>query len=185
MTLVKVKMVPVGGGSGITFMYNPTAISFTRTVEWKENKGSVGNSGNLPSVDYKGIKPFQIEIKDMLIDTYESRTSCHGYIDSLKGAVTPSDAADGTLDSEGASDGGIVNRKRPSVYSFELGANIKMNCVVTSLTYNYTMFLPNGDPVRAMVSLKLQEVDQIAAASDQQQSSGAQNRTANGRPGLG
>ncbi|BAC88367.1 hypothetical protein [Gloeobacter violaceus] len=181
MTLVKAQLVPQeGGGSTITFLYNPSAISFTRTVEWKENKGSVGNNDTLPSTDYKGVKPYQVTIENMLIDTYESRSSCQSYIDALKDAVSPKQVSDATAGADGAADGGLLNRKRPLVYMFTMGSNIQLRCVVTTLTYNYTMFLPNGDPVRAMITLKLQEVDDIAAGS-QGDNAGAANRQTDSR----
>lgn len=157
-------------------MYNPSAISFTRTVEWKENKGSIGDSDTLPSTDYKGVKPYEVTINNMLIDTYESRTSCQSYIDALKAAVTPNSVSDASASGDGA----FIQRKRPFVYMLQLGNSISLRCVVTSLTFNYTMFLPNGDPCRAMVSLKLQEVEKVAAGS-QQSNAGPANRTADSR----
>ncbi|MFN8971126.1 MAG: hypothetical protein ACK5XR_20910, partial [Pseudanabaena sp.] len=36
-----------------------------------------------------------------------------------------------------------------------------MKCVVTSISYELTMFLADGTPVRAKVSIDLQEVDDI------------------------
>lgn len=178
MALVKGRLDAVDpAGGSIVFMYNPNAISFSRTVEWKENKGSVGNSDVLPSTDYKGVKPYEVTISNMLIDTYESRKSCQSYIEDLKSTVSPVNANDG-----GSSGGGMINRKRPAVYMFKLGESISLRCVVTNLTYNYTMFLPNGDPVRAMVTLKLREVAEIASGEGQGNSStGSQNRTAQTR----
>ena len=50
--------------------------------------------------------------------------------------------------------------KRPPVYIFAWGEQY-MKCVVTSISYELTMFLSDGTPVRAKVSIDLQEVDDI------------------------
>lgn len=49
--------------------------------------------------------------------------------------------------------------RRPPVFYFIWGEKNYMCCMIQQLDYKLTMFLPNGTPVRAMVTITLQEVD--------------------------
>lgn len=49
--------------------------------------------------------------------------------------------------------------RRPPVYYFVWGQKNYLMCMIESLTYKLTMFLPDGTPVRALVDLTLKEVD--------------------------
>ncbi|MEO1353848.1 MAG: hypothetical protein AAFW84_34695 [Cyanobacteria bacterium J06635_15] len=49
--------------------------------------------------------------------------------------------------------------RRPPVYYFIWGTHNYLTCMIDSLSFKLTMFLPDGTPVRAMVDLSLKEVD--------------------------
>lgn len=49
--------------------------------------------------------------------------------------------------------------RRPPVYYFIWGTHNYLTCMIESLSFKLTMFLPDGTPVRAMVDLSLKEVD--------------------------
>jgi Contractile injection system tube protein len=166
----------------IKFMFNPNKLTFTRIASWTDIKGSRGDNDILPTTDFKGVKPYTLKISGIIFDTYETRTTVDKYINVLKEAVIPDDHTDkiyvekpqgGKGQSTGSGkQGGVKNRRRPPVYlflwgeGFNVGHKSQFKCVVTNLTYIYTMFLPNGIPVRAEVTLSLKEVDQIKASPD-------------------
>ncbi len=52
-----------------------------------------------------------------------------------------------------------LEMRRPPVFYFIWGEKNYMCCMVQKLDYKLTMFLPNGTPVRAMVTINLEEVD--------------------------
>ncbi|MBE9232504.1 hypothetical protein IQ231_12640 [Cuspidothrix issatschenkoi LEGE 03284] len=145
-TLEKAKLIAYNGEApNIEFMFNPTEISFSRTVNWSSNQGNRGST-LLPKVNFSGVEPYKFTLKQLLFDTYETQKSVmEEYIDKIKKGV---ETIDGSPD------------KRPPVYILTWGKGTKyFYCVITSLTYTLNMFLTNGTPVRAMVDISLQEVD--------------------------
>lgn len=126
----------------IELMFNPTDISFARTVKWESKDGNRGTS-LLPKVNFSGVEPYKFTLKQLLYDTYETKESVMKYIDNIKKGVE-------TIN--GATD------KRPPVYIFKWKDEY-FYCVITSLTYTLNMFLSDGTPVRALVDIALQEVD--------------------------
>jgi len=133
-----------GGVPTIELMFNPTDVSFSRTVTWTN---APGNSGTtlLPKVNFSGVEPYKFTLKQLLFDTYETKESVMTkYIDNIKKGV---EAIDSSSD------------KRPPVYIFTWGDLQYFYCVITSLTYTLNMFLADGTPVRALVDISLQEVD--------------------------
>lgn len=131
-----------GDAETIEFMFNPTDISFTRTSNWQSDPGNRGET-LLPKVNFSGVEPYKFTLSKLVFDTYEAKESVmKKYINNIKKGVT---APDG-------------ENQRPPVYIFTWGEKY-FHCVMTSLTYNLTMFLANGTPVRALVDIALQEVD--------------------------
>lgn len=143
-TLVKATLLNQDNpGQDIKLMFNPTEISLARTVTWKNEPGNKSQT-LLPKTNFSAIEPYKLTLKQLLFDTYETKGSVvKEYIDVIKKGVT-------TEKGKG---------KRPPVYIFCWGTEY-FHCVITSLTYNLTMFLADGTPVRAMVDIALQEVDE-------------------------
>ncbi|MBD1901040.1 hypothetical protein H6F50_16075 [Coleofasciculus sp. FACHB-712] len=142
--LVKAKLipkVPAQGVDTIEFMFNPTKLSFSRSVQINAPQGARTARG-LPKVSFQSIDPYKLTISEILFDTYEEGTSVLWYINKLKKAVEFPDGQD-----------------VPPVYVFTWGAQEYLRCFVQSLSYELTMFLPDGTPVRASASLTLHEVD--------------------------
>ena len=128
----------------IEVMFNPTEISFSRNVNWTCKDGNRGTS-LLPKINFSGVQPYQLTLKQLLFDTYETKESVlTKYIDNIKKGVE-------TIQSG--------NDQRPPVYIFMWGDNKYFPCVIDSLTYTLTMFLTDGTPVRALVDIQLREVD--------------------------
>ncbi|MEH2058448.1 MAG: hypothetical protein V7K97_20300 [Nostoc sp.] len=142
--LEKAKLVAYNGEApDIELMFNPTDISFARTVNWKSQEGNRGTT-LLPKVNFSGVEPYKFTLKQLLYDTYETKESViKKYIDNIKKGV---ETINTTTD------------KRPPVYIFTWGSEYFF-CVITSLTYTLNMFMSDGTPVRALVDIALQEVD--------------------------
>ncbi|MBE9008718.1 hypothetical protein IQ250_00620 [Pseudanabaenaceae cyanobacterium LEGE 13415] len=147
MTLKKATLIVhdkqyTGEAQNITFMFNPTEISFTRTVNWERNSGNRSTS-LLPKVNFSSVSPYELTLSNLMFDTYESGDSVMSkYIDNIKQGVSARAAAP----------------SRPPVYIFSWDKSY-FHCVMSRLSYKLTMFLPNGTPVRAIVDITLQEVD--------------------------
>lgn len=142
--LVKAKLVRHDGDANtITFMFNPTEISFTKACNWQSDPGNRGET-LLPKVTFSGVEPYKFTLSKLVFDTYETKKSVMDeYIKNIEKGVTAPPKGD---------------IQRPPVYIFTWDKEY-FYCVMTSLTYNLTMFLANGTPVRALVDISLQEVD--------------------------
>ncbi len=167
-TLVKAKLVACDPKVlDINLMFNPTDISFSRSVTWSSNQGNRGTT-LLPKVNFSGVEPYKFTLKQLIFDTYESKKSVMTqYVDKIKKGV---ETINGSPD------------QRPPVYIFTWGTEY-FYCVMTSLTYTLTMFLNDGTPVRAMVDISLQEVDKNNMPGGRESASQGEQRTAN--PALG
>ncbi|MBD2359083.1 hypothetical protein H6G41_31605 [Tolypothrix sp. FACHB-123] len=166
--LQKAKLIAYNGEApNIEVMFNPTEISFARTVSWKSDPGNRGTT-LLPKVNFSGVEPFKFTLKQLLFDTYETKKSVMDeYINTIKKGV---ETIEGNPD------------KRPPVYIFTWGSEY-FHCVITSLTYNLTMFLTDGTPVRAMVDIALQEVDKNNLPGNRQSASTGSDRAPDSRLG--
>lgn len=181
MNLKKAKLTPADGekGEDIIFMFNPTQLQFTRSVGWSGGGRSGGKSSQhhpppaednhlLPKANFSGVQPYSLTISNVIFDTYETRKSVRDvYINKLEAAVMPVEGHRGN-----------PKDKRPPVYLLKWGDQEYIKCVVKTLKYIYEMFLPDGTPVRAKVTLTLQEVDQVTATNTNAQP----NRQKDGRP---
>ncbi|MEH1971377.1 MULTISPECIES: CIS tube protein [unclassified Nostoc] len=166
--LEKAKLVAYNGEApDIELMFNPTDISFARTVKWESKQGNRGTT-LLPKVNFSGVEPYKFTLKQLLYDTYETKESVmKKYIDNIKkGVETINRATD----------------KRPPVYILTWGTEY-FYCVITSLTYTLNMFLSDGTPVRALVDIALQEVDKNNLPGGRESDSKGASRKAN--PKLG
>lgn len=160
--LEKAKLKAYNGESDdIEFMFNPTELSFTRTVKWESKQGNRG-SELLPKVNFSGVDPYKFTLKQLLFDTYETKKSVmEEHINKIKKGVE-------TI--QGGRD------KRPPVYILSWKDEY-FHCVITSLTYTLNMFLTDGTPVRAMVDISLQEVDKNNLPGGRASSSTGSHRT--------
>lgn len=173
MDLEKAKLVLAeGGGEELVFMFNPTQLVFSRSAKWDADNPSRNDQDLLPKVNFKGIDPYQLTISDVLFDTYETGVPVSEQIRKFQATVNPSISQD----SGGGSSSG--KSKRPPVYIFRWGTEqtFSFRCVVKKLDFTYTMFLPDGTPVRAKMTLNLQEVDKGTGGGSQRQNAGPPDR---------
>jgi Contractile injection system tube protein len=147
MTLQKAKLIPKDGGKPIEFMFNPTELSFEKTVETSENKGARTQDQGQPKVGFATVDSYIVTINKILFDTYETGENVvTKYIEPFRKAVQFVSKAE----------------QRTPRYTFTWGGNQLLRCCfVKKLNYKLTMFLPDGTPVRATIdSLTLKEADE-------------------------
>lgn len=162
-TLVKAKLVAQGGGSDIEFMYNPTELSFSRSMQLNCSGGARTDDG-IPKISFGAPEPYSLTVGKITCDTFETGKSVlTEYIDKFRESV------DFLSDTE-----------RPPIYIFTWGKQQYMRCFVQSLSYDLTLFLPDGTPVRATVSLTLKEIGETTSSGGSTSSSGS-SRTSDSR----
>ena len=151
--LVKAVLLPKdSGGTTIKFMFNPTQLNFSRSVVIKDMEGAITSAG-IPKVNFAHVNPWQLKLSQILFDTYEDEKST-SVLEVIQPLLTAVDYKKFNKTKVGTN-----QAKRPPIYYFIWGENNYLRCMVTDLTYNLTMFLPNGRPVRATVDISLKEVD--------------------------
>jgi hypothetical protein len=173
----------------IEFMFNPTDLQFSRTVDIQTQCGAITSKG-LPKVVFGHVAPYELSLSGIVFDTFEQGTSVIDIIQPLLDAVDFSKFNGGAGGAGNSPAGGRSNpkaggrgnpkaggrgnpkaggqsnsqadsqkRQRPPVYYFMWGQQNYVQCMVKSLTCKLTMFLSDGTPVRAIVDISLQQVD--------------------------
>ena len=157
MTLEKAKLKAKSGGKDIAFMFNPKELSFTAKAETTENPGARSTRSGRPRVSFNNLSARQLAIREIWFDTYESgkdviKEHLQIFLDAVK------------FDKE-------RNLQRPPTYSFIWGSQIYFDyCFIEQVSYRLTKFLPNGQPVRAVIdSLVLKETEKPSDDASKQQ----------------
>ena len=149
--LQKAKLVPIGAGKAIDFMFNPNELIFDGFVETTDTPGARKKETGKPKVGFSNIKAYKVTLKNILFDTYEDGEDVvQKYINAFRQAVEF-----------------VGNEERPPIFRFIWGNQRYFRaCFVEKLNYKLTMFLPDGTPVRAVIdSLTLKEVDESVATN--------------------
>ena len=146
MPLEKAKLIATNGeAEDIEFMFNPTEISFSRSMQIEQAEGARTDKGqNKPS--FKHPNPYTLKIGNIILDTYEDNASVLEHVSKFTQAVEFTQKGEG-------------KKKRPPIYLFTWGSNNYLRCFVKSFGFKLTLFLPDGTPVRAIIDLSLEQVE--------------------------
>lgn len=139
---IKAQLIAQNGGETIEFMFNPTQLDFSRSLQLNSSEGARTGTG-IPKISFAYPEPYSLSIGNIIFDTYETGANVvDAHISKFRAAVAflPSEA-------------------RPPIYLFTWGSQEYLRCFVKSLRYKLTMFLADGTPVRAVVDLTLEEID--------------------------
>lgn len=181
-SIAKAMLIPRDLGiPTIEFMFNPNQLTFNGQVKISDSYGSRDDKGT-PKVSFSYIEPTNVSIGDITYDTYESGENVvEKYIEPFQAALQfvdeynknlplsvggiANEAAKEVRNQLGKVKGGFAKEisdtlkgiigedHRPPIYRFVWGDQVYLrNCFIQSLTYKLTMFLPDGTPVRAVVS---------------------------------
>lgn len=150
MSLEKATLRPAPGESGqpIEFMFNPNEIKFARSINIEQSQGAHTDRGQ-NRTSFKHPNPYQVTISNIILDTYEKPPSDRSVLKPLKPFT---DAIAYAKDGRGQA-------KRPPVFLLVWGTNVYLRCFIKSCNFRLTMFLPDGTPVRAILDLTLEQVD--------------------------
>lgn len=145
----------------IVALFNPREISRSWSVNWKERGTPSQVSGSTPKQEFLSVEPATLAI-DLFFDTYESRAQASTWAQF----VTPSnpfqtgDATDVTEYTQRVADLAKVDRElhRPPLCTLSWGSFTDIfTGVLTRVDERFTMFLPDGTPVRATLSCSFVE----------------------------
>ena len=144
----KADHAPIQDGTleAFEFMFNPAKIKWTNAIRWTRRPDQATHSAGKT---YGGSEGRKLVLNDIWFDTFESRENVRTkYIDKLERFSMPHKEGD----------------HAPPNLRFEWGkftgkanANTLPIFVLEALDVEYTMFLADGTPVRAKVTISLRE----------------------------
>ena len=129
--------------------YNPKEITIEKKVPWSKHKKSKGDA---PTLEFTNAEPETLSV-ELFFDCYESKKDVYNtYVKGLRAMTLIDTSATGV-------------KKRPPQVMLSWGKKDFLNFkgVITSLSTKYTMFLPDGTPVRATCTLNLQQAAKVQA----------------------
>ncbi|HUH02719.1 MAG TPA: hypothetical protein VML75_12055 [Kofleriaceae bacterium] len=129
-------------GEKVHALFNPKEIALAKKVPWNKVKGDKSDS---PAVEFTNAEPETLTL-ELFFDTYESKADVYNdHIVSLRALCLVPTGAEGEA-------------KHPPRVLITWGdkAFLKFEGVITSLNVKYTMFLPDGTPVRATANISVQ-----------------------------
>ncbi|MEO6527547.1 MAG: peptidoglycan-binding protein [Gemmatimonadaceae bacterium] len=133
-------------------LFNPKEYTFAKTNSWPQDKKAAANT---PVLNFGGGNPATLNM-DLLFDTYQNAR--HGsqskdvrtaYINDLwKMMFVDKSLAEKKKNKQG----------RPPKVQFSWGKAWSFEAVMTSLSVTFTLFLPDGTPVRASAKVAFQQI---------------------------
>jgi nucleoid-associated protein YgaU len=155
--------VEVEGGERIECWFNPAEYTITKTNKWTPEK-VVG--ADVPTVQFGGSDAQKLTL-DLLFDAADHEA---GDVRGITNALFAAMAVDKKFASG-------KNSGRPPTIRFGWGSTITFEAVCDSLSVQFTMFRPNGTPVRAKAKISLLQAKPKVGK-------GPQNPTTRGAAGL-
>ncbi len=149
MGLAKGKFYNADSGAEVVEChFNPADLTINKSNQWKP-KSSTGS--NVPDVTFGGGGARTLQMS-LVFDTYEAKSDVREATDKVLALMD----ADPIKTPSGS-------QKRPPHVEFGWGAFRSFRGVITQVSQKFTLFLPDGTPVRATLQVTLQEVPKAAA----------------------
>jgi hypothetical protein len=162
MALEKAYLTNLETGDRIDCLFNPTEYSFSKTNQWQVEP-VMGD--DVPPPKFLSGAPMTLTMS-LFFDTYEAGTDVRKHTEKLLKLMQ----VDPNLRNERNQKG------RPPRCMFSWGRVWGFKAIITQMSQRFTLFLEDGTPVRATVSVTFQQVEQEGTYP-------AQNPTSQGRPG--
>jgi phage protein U len=129
----------------VPFLFNPSEFSVEKTNQFTEV-----NIPGLPSSTFQFVKGGARTVTmDLTFDTYEEQVDVRTFTDRITGWESETKKGKGLMDIDS-------DLHAPPICLFIWGAYI-FPCIIERATKRFTMFLPDGTPVRATLNITLKE----------------------------
>lgn len=132
---------PGGQFDSIEFEFNPKELTMGKEADWTTNEAQQAQSA--PPPQYKGPKASRLALELFLDDSAERRGTVVAKVEKLFACCVPKSSGGGNTS--------------PPWVQFQWGGITSFVGYVSSVQARYTVFTPAGLPVRAVVSVTLQE----------------------------
>jgi nucleoid-associated protein YgaU len=146
MSLAAASIINVdSGGAPIKCHFNPKEYTFSKSNSWKsgDTKGA-----NVPPLEFEKGQPATLQLQ-LLFDTYAERADVRQkYTDALWRLMLVDESLKDKKNKKG----------RPPKVRFQWGQTWSFEGVIEKLTQKFTLFLPDGTPVRATVDVGFRQI---------------------------
>jgi hypothetical protein len=146
MALTKAQLYNADTGAMVVEChFNPEEVSISKSNNWSPANSS---GTNLPDVHFQGEGARSLSLT-LVFDSYEQRTDVRTTTNKVVGLMNaPEDRSQNN------------QHARPPHVMFRWGTFETFPAVITTLSQKFSLFLETGVPVRATLTLTLQEVPQ-------------------------
>ncbi len=162
-----------GEDEAIDCWFNPKEYTIAKVNQWKVDP-VVGTA--LPTAQFGGGQPRKLNLELMFDSTDSQDLDVSDVTAQLFKAMEVSAAL-------GSGHG--RNSGRPPMITFIWGSTVSFKAVADNLSVQYTLFRPDGTPVRASAKLSLIQAERAMDKSSQHGASKPQNPTTRAQYGLG
>jgi hypothetical protein len=148
-----VTIASVDTGIRVSAQYNPKELQIDMSVPWQKNPQANKSPDKGIQLEFTGAEGRTMSL-DLLFDGYEKNRPVIGKVKLLN--TMASVLQPGSTDE---------NLRRPHLCVVTWGFTVPaFRCVIESLSTKFTMFSPEGAPLRATCTVKLKEADVVSMA---------------------
>lgn len=142
-----IKLNKQGGEAGsVEVMFNPKELTITKRNNWKQEQNP---KANVPDVEFSGGGPADLKMQ-LFFDTHAGQEDVRKkYTDAIYQFMQVDEELTDSKNQKG----------RPPTVRFQWGETIGFNAVITSISQRFTLFMPNGSPVRAVLDVTFSQVE--------------------------
>lgn len=148
-----------GEENTIKFMFNPQEYTISRSVDWGNKSNDTSDAGNKI---FNGGNPATLQL-DLFFDTYGTKNGDMGRqsddkVEDVRNLTHKlwelTEISPGTSHKKSG-----IKKETPRQVLFQWGKSWHFKAVVKKLDQQFTLFMPDGMPVRAKVKLTLEQSD--------------------------
>lgn len=148
-------------GEEVSCIFRPKEYAFSKSNEWEKGKAA-GASMKPPR--FKGGAPMNLTL-ELLFDTYELKQDVRNTTGKLWQMMkVTTQRMDGN-----------TRRSEPPIVEFRWGSFWSFKAVITQISEKFTLFLPEGTPVRSQVNLQLMQAQEEGRYPGQNPTSGGRD----------
>ena len=157
LTLHEAKPGETGGSVGaaidtIAFQYNPKELAISKSAKW-ERKPARGAKRSGPP-EFSGAEPAKLTVEMFLDATGEHDGSVVKAVEQLLSCCVPTEQS-------------IANKKEtPPLVVLRWGTVTSFPAFITQVSVKYSLFSPDGTPIRATCSLSMEEMPGVLAGQN-------------------
>jgi hypothetical protein len=157
--LVKATITNLDTDEAVEVMFNPTEYAFTKSNNWQTPKKK---GANVPPLEFNGGNPTDLKVQ-LLFDTYESGEDVRKkYTNAIWNLAMVNKQKTDPKTKKG----------QPPRCEFRWGTMWSFKAVVAQISQKFTLFLPDGTPVRATLDVTFRQVEDEGLYPKQNPTSG-------------